>query len=127
MEDGAGRVVAGKREDNEEEEDAWKGIVAEKGVKAKRQPYVGAEKVAAVEKIQQLPALPPHIPFHSLFPLALHKAQAICPAAGGIDPYTLSSLFFSNQQVSLLAKHSNMYASSHGAGLASISHTFIRK
>lgn len=121
----AGGQEAGKQGDNEEEEDARKRIEAAKGGKAKRPPYVRAEKIAAVEKIQQLPAPPLHIPFQGLFPP--HKAQGIGPAAGCVDPYTLFSLFFSHEQVSLLAKYTNMYAASHGAGLASLSHPFIRK
>ena len=121
-----GKVAqAGERVDNEGKKEARKRMVAEKGEKAKRQPYVQAEKSAAVEKIQWLPAPPSHTPFQGQFPP--HKAQAIGPAAGCIDPYTLFSLFFSHEQVSLLAKHTNMYAASHGAGLASISHPFIRK
>ena len=122
---GAEVAQAGERVDNEGKKEARKRMVAEKGGKAKRQPYVQAEKSAAAEKIQRLPAPPSHTPFQGLFPP--HKAQAIGPAAGCIDPYTLFSLFFSHEQVSLLAKHTNMYAASHGAGLASISHPFISK
>ena len=116
---------AEERVDKKGKKDARKRMVAEKGGKAKRQPYVQAEKSAAAEKIQRLPAPPSHTPFQGLFPP--HKAQAIGPAVGCIDPYTLFSLFFSHEQVSLLAKHTNMYAASHGAGLASISHPFICK
>jgi len=84
-----------------------------------------SNKLSAIEKIKPLPAPQLHIPFQGLFPS--HKAQAICTAAGSVDPYKLFSLFFLYEQVSLLAKHTNMYAASHGAGLASLHHPFICK
>jgi len=81
-----------------------------------------SNKLSAIEKIKPLPAPQLHIPFQGLFPS--HKAQAICTAAGSVDPYKLVSLFFLYEQVSLLAKHTNMYAASHGAGLASLHHLY---
>lgn len=85
------------------------------------------EKIAAAEQVQWLLAPPPHIPFHAPFPP--DKAQAIGLAAGCqyIDHSTLFSFFISHEQSSLLVKHTNMYAASHEAGLASIYHPFICK
>ena len=82
-------------------------------------------KNLAIERIKKLSAPPSYIPFQGLFPP--HKAQAIGGTAGWVDPYTLFALFFSHEQVSLLARHNNMYATSYEAGLASLHHPFIRK
>jgi len=98
---------------------------AEMGTRKEKQPSAISDKLSTIEKIKQLPAPPSHILIQGLFPP--HKAQAIGAAASTLDPYKLFSLFFSNEQVSLLAKHTNMYAASHRAGLASLRHPFICK
>ena len=129
--DGAsGLGEAGDRDEKakrrDDEMDCGKGPAKSKVKMGKgKQPAARSERNSAIEKIKQLPAPPSHIPFQGLFPP--HKAQAIGSAAGCVNPYELFALFFSPEQVSLLAKHTNMYATSHTAGLASLSHAFIRK
>jgi len=44
-----------------------------------------------------------------------------------VNAYRLFSLFFSQQQLEILTKHTNMYASIHDAGLRDTRHPFVRK
>ena len=71
--------------------------------------------------------LPPpvHIPFQGLY--APHVARSIGPAVGLVDPYALFSLFFSENELEILAKNTNLYASVHDAGIRSCSHPLVRK
>ena len=90
-----------------------------------KQPSASSDKNLAIKKFKKLPTPPSNIPFQGLF--SPHKARAIGAATGCVDPYTLFALLFSHEQVSLLTKHTNMYATSHRAGLASLHHPFIHK
>nr|AHE80947.1 putative transposase [Tuber indicum] len=85
----------------------------------------GGESLSAAEKIRNLPPPPHHIPFQGLFPP--HQARAIGPATGVTDPYRLFSLFFSPEQLEILARHTNIYASMHDAGLQDSRHPLVRK
>jgi len=83
------------------------------------------EKKSTIEKIRNLPPPPVHIPFQGLY--APHMARSIGPAVGLADPYTLFSLFFSENELEILAKNTNLYALVHDAGIRSNSHPFVRK
>ncbi|RPA88538.1 hypothetical protein L873DRAFT_1062108 [Choiromyces venosus 120613-1] len=83
------------------------------------------ESIPTAEKIRNLPPLPHHISFEGLFPP--HQTKAIGPATGLVDPYRLFLLFFSDEQLDTLAKHTNMYAIVHDVGLQDCSHPLIRK
>ncbi|PUU80540.1 hypothetical protein B9Z19DRAFT_1123391 [Tuber borchii] len=80
------------------------------------------EKKSAIEKIRNLPPPPVHTPFQGLF--VPHMAQSIGPATGLVDPYRLFSLFFSWEELEILAKNTNLYAAVHDAGIKSNSHPF---
>lgn len=119
--------LEGEKESDEKER-SRNGLAKSKAktvIRKEKQPSTSSDKNSAIEKIKKLPAPPPYIPFQGLFPP--HKARAIGAAAGCVDPYALFALFFSHEQVSLLAKHTNVYAASHGAGLASVHPPFICK
>ena len=78
-----------------------------------------------IEKIQNLPPLPVHAPFQGLY--LSHMAQSIGPSIGLVDPYTLFSLFFSENELEIFAKNLNLYASVHDARIRSSSHPLVCK
>ena len=101
----------------------------EKGGEGAVGVQIGEEKEKvkkfAIEKIQNLPPPPVHTPFQGLY--SPHRTWSIGPAMGLIDPYALFSLFFSEGELDILAKNTNLYAAVHDAGVRSNSHPFVRK
>ena len=83
------------------------------------------EKKSGIEKIQNLPPQPVHIPCQGLY--APHVVQSIGLVVGLIDLYALFSLFFSEDKLEILAKNRNLYTSVHDAGIRSCSHLLVRK
>jgi len=89
--------------------------------------WVGGEKdeemKSMIKKIRDL--LPPsvHISFQGLY--APYMAWSIDSVVGLVDPYTLFSLFFSENKLEISVKNSNLYASVYDARIRSTSHPLV--